>query len=229
MVADAFDHRLRAGIAHREALARDAAEVGLAVDRAVEHDVAGDDVLGRLAAELGRGLHRDAAAGESLAAVVVGVADEIEPHAAREERAEALPGRAGEAHVDGVVGQAVVAVALGDLACDSMVPTVRLMLRIGVSMVTFSRALERRLRQLDQAVVERLLQAVVLRLAVVARHLGRHLRHVEDAREVEALRLPVLDALAHVEQVGAADQLVDASARRGFAISSRASSATKKK
>ena len=36
------------------------------------------------------------------------------------------------------------------------------------------------------------------------------LRHlIEDAREVETLRLPVLDALLHVEQFGAADQVVE--------------------
>jgi hypothetical protein len=32
---------------------------------------------------------------------------------------------------------------------------------------------------------------------------------VQDAAEVEASRLPVLDALARIEQVGAADQLVE--------------------
>ena len=55
------------------------------------------------------------------------------------------------------------------ISYDSIVPTVRLMLRIGISIVTFSRALERRARELDQPVVERLLQAVVLLLAVVDR------------------------------------------------------------
>src|SRR5262249_24614867 len=43
VVAHTLDDRFRAGIAHREALARDAAEEGLARDRAVEHDIAGDD------------------------------------------------------------------------------------------------------------------------------------------------------------------------------------------
>ena len=43
VVAGAFDHRDGAGIAHREALARDAAEIGLAGDRAVQHRVADDD------------------------------------------------------------------------------------------------------------------------------------------------------------------------------------------
>ena len=90
MVADALDHRLRSGVAHRESLARDATEISLAGDRAVQHDVAGDDVLGRLAAELGRGLHGNPAAGQALAAVVVRIADEIQRDALREEGAEAL-------------------------------------------------------------------------------------------------------------------------------------------
>ena len=45
VVADALDDRGRAGVAHAEALADDAAEVRLAAGRAVERDVAGDDVL----------------------------------------------------------------------------------------------------------------------------------------------------------------------------------------
>ena len=45
VVADALDHRDRARVAHAEALADDAADEDLAAGRAVEHDVAGDDVL----------------------------------------------------------------------------------------------------------------------------------------------------------------------------------------
>jgi hypothetical protein len=103
MIANAFDDCVGAGIAHGETLAGDTAEVRFTRDRAVQHDVAGNDVFGRLAAELGRGLHGDPAAGETLAAVVVRVADKIERHALGQERAKALPRRAGEAHVDRVV------------------------------------------------------------------------------------------------------------------------------
>jgi hypothetical protein len=45
MVARALDDRDGAGVAHGEALAGDAAEVALALDRAVEHGVADDDRL----------------------------------------------------------------------------------------------------------------------------------------------------------------------------------------
>ena len=45
VIADAFDHRGRAGVAHREALAGHAVEERLAAGRAVEHDVADEDVF----------------------------------------------------------------------------------------------------------------------------------------------------------------------------------------
>src|SRR5476649_803945 len=101
MVAKTLDHRQRARVPHRKAFAGHAAEERFALDRAVERDVAGDDVFSRLAAELGRRLHRYPAARKSLAAVIVGVADDIQPYAAREKSTEALPRGAGQAHVDG--------------------------------------------------------------------------------------------------------------------------------
>ncbi|AJX01694.1 hypothetical protein BM45_3124 [Burkholderia mallei] len=69
--------------------------------------------------------------------------------------------------------------------------------------------LDRGLRLLDQRVVERALEAVVLRFDVAARDAFAAFRLVEHAREIEALRLPVLDAATHVEQIGAADQIVE--------------------
>ena len=84
------------------------------------------------------------------------------------------------------------------------------MLRIGMSIATFSPRSSAGLRKLDQAVIERAREAVVLLLAVVARHLRADLRLLEYAREVQPLCLPVGDALFHLEQVGAADQLVHA-------------------
>ena len=103
MVAGAFDHGDGAGIAHREALAGDAAEVAFALDRAVEHGGADYDRALRHDGGVGGGAHDDAPAGESLADVVVGVAFELEGYAAREPGAETLPGGAGELHLDGVV------------------------------------------------------------------------------------------------------------------------------
>ncbi len=83
-----------------------AADEGLAAGRAVERDVAGDDVLLGDERRLGRRVDHEPAAGEPLAEVVVGVALQGERDAARDERAEALPGRAPEVQADRVVGQA---------------------------------------------------------------------------------------------------------------------------
>ena len=65
-----------------------------------------------------RRIDDDAAAGEALADVIVGVAFEFERDAVGEKRAEALAGGAGEVEVDGVVGQSGGAVAAGDFAAE---------------------------------------------------------------------------------------------------------------
>ena len=75
VVAHALDDGGGPGVAHAEALADPAAQEELAGGRAVADDVAGDDVLlGRRAREPAAGPHDDAAAGQALADVVVGVA-----------------------------------------------------------------------------------------------------------------------------------------------------------
>ncbi len=58
------------------------------------------------------------AARHALADVVVGIALEVERHTARDERPEALAGRAREAQVDRAFGQAVLAEAACDLAAQ---------------------------------------------------------------------------------------------------------------
>src|SRR5205823_12172032 len=93
VVAGAFDHRDGARVAHREALAGDAAEIALALDGAVEHGVSDDDRFLGLEAAIGRRPNDNAAAREALADIVVGVTLELEGHAAREPGAEALAGR----------------------------------------------------------------------------------------------------------------------------------------
>src|SRR5262245_16125196 len=90
MVAGALDHGDGAGIAHGEALAGDAAEVAFAFDRAVQHRVADDDRFLRHDAGIGGRTRDDAATRQPLADIVVGVAFELEGHAAREPGAETL-------------------------------------------------------------------------------------------------------------------------------------------
>ncbi len=170
VVAGAFDDRRRARQAHREALAGDAAEEGLAAGRAVQHGVADDDVLGRVAAEVDARPDREPAAREALAGVVVGVADQVDRDALGEERAEALAAGALHLDEDRVVGQAL-RVAPDKLArehrADRAVDVAHLL-----DQLHLLAALERRGALLDQAHVERPLEAVVLRLDVTTSHLG---------------------------------------------------------
>src|SRR5262249_9352669 len=111
VVAGTLHHRDRPGIAHREALAGDAAEIALAHERAVEHGGADDDAL--LGNDAGGrvGPHDEAAARETLADVVIGFADEIEGEPVRRPRPEALPGGAAEGEPDRILGQPGMAVA----------------------------------------------------------------------------------------------------------------------
>ena len=118
VVADAFDDRGRARVAHAEPLADEPADEHVAAGRAVEDDVAGDDVL--LGDELRRARRpqHERAARQALAEVVVGVALEPQQDAARHERAEALPRRTLERDVDRAVGQPFAAVATRDLGAE---------------------------------------------------------------------------------------------------------------
>ena len=64
------------------------------------------------------GAHHDAPAGQALAEVVVGVAEQAHGHALGHEGAEALARRAPEGEVDGPLGQPGPAVAPGDLVAE---------------------------------------------------------------------------------------------------------------
>ena len=57
--------------------------------------------------------------------------------------------------------------------------------------------------------IQRLGQAMILCLGMQTRHLGRNSRLVEYLAEVEPLGFPVLNASLHVEQISAADQVVE--------------------
>ncbi len=118
VVADALDDGQRAGVAGAEPLADPAAQEDLAGGGAEQQGVACDHVvLGQEQHVVGRP-DDDAATRKALADIVVGVADQLEGDTGRQERADRLARRAGERDVDGVVGQALRAVAAGDLGAE---------------------------------------------------------------------------------------------------------------
>ncbi len=209
VVADTLDDGGGTGVAHAEALADDAADVRLARRRAVQHHVPGDDVLLGRERRVAIGAQHEVAAREPLADVVVGVALEPQRDAVRHEGAEALPGRAAQLHVDGVVGQAHAAVALRDLGAEQRADGAVHVAdrRLDVHGPT---EVERGLRLLDELLVERAVEAVILLLrAEEVLALVRVLGHREDGREVESVRLPVVDRRARVEHLGVTDRLGD--------------------
>src|SRR6267378_2529710 len=112
------DDRVDPAVAHAEALARDAAHVGLTARRAIEGDVADDDVVLGHEGAAAWWIDDELAAREPLPPVVVGVALEAEGDPARDERAEALAGRAREVDTDRVVGQPLATPALGDVVAE---------------------------------------------------------------------------------------------------------------
>ena len=89
-----------AAVADGEAHARPADEVEPAAGRAVEDGVAGDRLAGGLGREVGLGDDRDAATGQALADVVVGLAGEGQLDAGPGERAERLARRAAQLEAD---------------------------------------------------------------------------------------------------------------------------------
>ena len=61
----------------------------------------------------------------------------------------------------------------------------------------------------DQFVVERLIESVILADQFAAADARWHYGIVENAREVKAARLPVLDRFVHLDQVDTADHIVE--------------------
>ncbi len=216
VVADALDDRARARVAHGEALAGEAAEERPAGGGAVEHRVADHDVLlGHEGGLVGRA-HGEHAAGQALARVVVGVADQRQLDARRQPRAERLAGGAAQREADRLRRQPLGPVDLGDRAREQ--PADR---AVDVADRELARdrlaVVDRVLGLLDQAPVERARQRRVLRAHAPQRRALGDLGHRQHMREVHAARLPVLDRLGGLQQVDAADQSTRCRARRSGA------------
>ena len=112
---------------------------------------------------LARRIDHDAAARKTLADIVVGLAFELQRDAMREPGAKALAGRALGVDVDGVVGQAGIAVDARDLArehgADGAIDVADRRCRSAPGAALERRRAERAINSL----VERLLELVILR------------------------------------------------------------------
>ena len=180
-------------------------------------------------AGVGRRAHHDRPAGEALAAVVVRVAVEHQLHAARQPGAEALPGRAGERHVDAALGQAVLAVHARDLAGQEAAHGAVLVLDPALEPHRPA-LLDRGAAELEQVHVDRVVEHRVRAAHAVARRVRA--RRCPAPPAARAGRCPApSSARRRAPRPGArcARSARACCARRGFAMIRRASSATMKR
>ena len=207
VVACAFHDRGGTRQAHRKTLTGHAAEKRLAAGRAIKHGVAHDDVVRGFATEIDAGSHHHTPTRQTFAGVVVGVANQIQGDALGQESAKGLTTGALQLDAQGVVRQAFGA-HLGertrqhrtDRAVDVASHFHELHL---LALVDGGAAF------LDQHLVQRFVQTVVLGVHMEQGGAGGHLRLRQQAGEVQATGFPMLDAFFHVQQIAAANQIIE--------------------
>ena len=203
--AGAFDHRRRAGIAHREAFAGEAGGEQLAAGRAIKAGVADD---GAEAIRLfRRRLQRDQAARETLADIVVGVAGHVQRDALHQERAEALPARAAQVHAELAFRQ-----RLRGRTGAQHAPTRARRSRAGCCARRNRADASRRVRRsagasAEEFMVERLRRLVAAKLRAIGR-----IRAIDAHQQrIEIEIVEMLGAAADLfDQIGAADNIFQA-------------------
>ena len=156
-----------------------------------------------------RRIDHDARTRQAFADVVVGIAFQRHAHATGYKGAEALAGRAVEMQLDGVMRQAGAAVTTRDLIAENGADgaiDVAYRHRRFDRLAVFQRVLA---QGHDGGAVERLVEAMVLVAHVADGHPRRRHRLVKNLREIETLGLPVIERRFNVEQIDAANQLID--------------------
>ena len=207
VIAQAFHHRHRAGVADAEALAGHAVDVHLSPGGPEKVDVARDDVVPRAERRGTRGVDDDLPAGEPLGEVVVRVPFQLEGDPVGEEPAEALAGGTAEGHVDGVRRQPLRPVPLGHLrgqgGADRPVAVAD-----GHEQAHLLPRFQRGPRLLDQLLVQGKGHVVVLLRRAPQRRAARHLRPRKHAGEIQAARLPVIQRRARLQDLDVTHHLV---------------------
>ncbi len=209
MVAHAFDHGLRAAVADTKPFGGPAPEESFSARGAVQDDVSHDDVLFGDEAAADRRINDHPSPRKSLADVIVGVSFQFHGDPAGQERAEALAGRPVHFEMDRIVGQPRFAVTLDQLMAED-----RAHGPVRVDDLQFRphrlALLQGGPSQFEQAGhVERFFEAVVLfPRAVDLDTLVRPGRWAEQPRQVQPVRLPVVDGPVGIQAIDAADHFV---------------------
>ena len=163
----------------------------------------------RIEGRVGRRLHDDPPAGEPLAQVIVGVADQPQRDARGQEGPEALAGRTGEGDVDRAVGQALPPHALDDaIAQDRAHRAVHVADRhVELRRLPPSRWPGPAFSRISQSRWS--CERVALRPHAAQRTAVGLVGPAEDGREIQPLGLPVVDGLAAAQPLDAADHVVE--------------------
>ena len=115
MISDPLDHGSHTAIAHTEAFARHATNIGLPVGRSIKGHIADDDVFLRGKSRTCRGIQYDLSTRKPFGEVVIGIALQFQRHAGWDKRPKTLTSRPLEMKVYGIFRQTVSTVTSGDL------------------------------------------------------------------------------------------------------------------
>ena len=180
MVSDALHHGPDAAVADTEAFSGHAADVGFTVGRAVEGDVADDDIFFGFKRAGFRRSDSQSGTGQTFAEIVVGIAAQVNRESGGSKRTKTLASRAAGPDDDGVGRQTLQAVATRDFVAEHRCHRA---LHVADRQFEFHRfaAFQRRLAVLDQFMVQHHFQAVVLALRRTGAGNRRgHLRFIQD-------------------------------------------------
>ena len=208
VIANAFDDRANARVAHAETFARLTANKCLPIGCTVEGYVADDDIVfGFKGGSLTR-IDNQFAAAQSLAKVVIGVAFEAEGDARRCEGCKRLSSRSFKGDVNGVFRQTIGSEASRDFAAedgsDHAVGIFNIEFR-----VDFAAILEGGFAKFEEdLVVHGVFETVILFDLAITPDFGIGVWFFKNGGQVQIFRFPVI-GFCLVEQVGVTDEFID--------------------
>ena len=210
VVPGAFDNCSGSRVANAEALTSFAGEEDLAAGGTIEDGVANDRVFMPDEGGPGVGVDDDLSTGHPFADVIIRFADQLQVNAWCQEGTETLACNAGQLDVDGACGEPFAAMEHGNLTREHGAEG-----PVGVADRHLDGhlllAFQRRCRELDQLVVELTFQPMFLSLNASDGNLAIDIGLGENAREIEALILPVFDRIVHLQVLRLTNQFVQCS------------------
>ncbi len=179
VIPDPLDNGRGSGVSDRKSLARNAAEIGLASGRAVKHGIPDNDVFFRSEVRILRRINNDLSSGESFARVIVRVSFKRQRDSGREKGAKALTGGSGESEAHPIFRQPFGPVAPRHFAAQHGADRA-MYVPDRQRDIDGCAGFKRRAGMADQRVIQRLIEAVILRRQAAAAHASGNRRAVKN-------------------------------------------------